>query len=193
MKKLLRYFLYFLPLTSCVNGPAGKLPALIVDHEGWGGDFTLHIAHVVELSPEKTLYTLVSDYSGKPVGFTLLMIDPMVKKPFVSSGITIRTLKDTSNNFLAALADIYGLRRPTTPFADSIIITYANLSAMIDTKKPDNWATAQLKLFMGDGSIELYMNIDRKSGTISFPEKDSSNRQDILKILSGQATTDSTK
>jgi hypothetical protein len=55
---------------------------------------------------------------------------------------------------------------------------------MADTKTPGNWSAAQTKLFLEDGSAELYMNIDQNTGTISFPEKDSANRADLIDAFS---------
>jgi len=131
------------------------------------------------------LYTLLSRYGNKPVGFYLILREPAGKNEFVSTGVTLRPMGgDTSNNFLMVLAQLYRVKRSNLVFADTVVATYANLNAMGDTGKPGNWAAAQYKLFFGDGSAELYMNIDRNAGAISFPEKDSANRADIIDAFS---------
>jgi hypothetical protein len=166
---------------------APSLPALKIDNEAWGGDFTIHIDQIKPLSEGKTLYTLLSSYSGKPVGFYLILREPPGKPEFVGNGVVLKPMGDTSNNFLEALSQIYGMKHSNLIFADSVIATYINLGNMSDVKKPGNWAAAQMKLFFGDGSAELYMNIDQNAGIISFPEKDSANRARLMDAFSKSA------
>jgi hypothetical protein len=119
-----------------------------------------------------------------PVGLYLTLRETASESGFVSKGVILRPMGgDTSNNFLTVLAQLYGVRRSNLVFADSAVATYANLSQMAHTNKEGNWAAAQFKLFFGDGSAELYMNIDRNAGTIAFPEKDSANRAGLLDAL----------
>jgi hypothetical protein len=193
MKKLSFFFWGLIILVACndagtsrsiYTGSSSSLPPLKVDPQNWGGDFTINIAQTQRISNEKTLYTLLSRYGDKPVGFYLLFRDPGGNKTFVDHGVVIRPMGDTSNNFLAVLAQIYGVKRSNIAFADSAVATYANLGNMADTNTPGNWAAAQTKLFFGDGSAELFMNIDKNAGTISFPEKDSANRADLIDAFS---------
>jgi hypothetical protein len=170
---------------SIYANSGSSLPSLKIDGGSWGGDFTINIAQTEPISTERTLYTLLSRYGDKPVGFYLILREPAGKSEFVSRGVILRPMGgDTSNNFLMVLAQLYGVSHSNLIFADTIVATYANLSAMGDTKTPGNWAAAQMKLFFGDGSAELYMNVDRNAGTISFPEKDSANRADIIDAFS---------
>ena len=193
MRKLFLYFFWLLPFfagnetsttRSIYPNSASSLPSLKIDLQNWGGDFTINIAQTHQISNEKTLYTLLSRYGDKPVGFYLVLREPAGNNTFVDHGVILRPMGDTSNNFLAVLAQLYGVKRSNIAFADSAVATYANLSNMADTKTPGNLAAAQTKLFFGDGSAELYMNINRNEGTISFPEKDSSNRHSLIDAFS---------
>jgi hypothetical protein len=166
------------------NSRYSSLPDLKVDKDDWGGNFTMNIAETHRFSNEKTIYTLLSKFEGKPVGFYLICKDPGGGSPFVEQGVTFKSMGDTSNNFLFALSQVYGVQRSNLYFADSIVATYVKLGDIAETKTPDNWIAAQTKLFFGDGSIELFMNIDQHNGIISFPEKDSSYRADIIGALS---------
>jgi len=192
MKKLFHCFFAVVLFSACndtgttqsINPASGSsLPSLKVVGQYWGGDFTINIAQTQRLSDEKTLYTLLSSYGDKPVGFYLIFREPKEKNMFVSNGVTLKPMGDTSNNFLAVLAQIYRIRSSNRVFADSVVATYAKLDDMAD-KTPGNWSAAQTKLFFGDGSAELYMNIDQNAGTISFPEKDSANRADLIDAFS---------
>jgi hypothetical protein len=193
MKKLFHCFFAVVLFSACNDtgttqsiypASGSSLPSLKVVDQNWGGDFTINIAQTQRLSNEKTLYTLLSRYGDKPVGFYLIFRKPEGKGMFVSNGVTLKPMGDTSNNFLAVLAQIYRVRDSNRAFADSVVATYAKLDDMADTKTAGNWSAAQTKLFFGDGSAELYMNIDQNAGTISFPEKDSANRADLIDAFS---------
>ena len=193
MKKLYLGFFGLLLFFACKDAgttrsiypdSGSSLPSLKINPQNWGADFSINIAQTQRISNEKTLYTLLSRYGDKPVGFYLVLREPEGKSMFVDHGVTLRPMGDTSNNFLVVLAQIYGVRRSNFAFADSAVATYAKLNDLADTKTPGNWAAAQTKLFFGDGSAELYMNIDRNAGTISFPEKDSANRASLIDAFS---------
>ncbi|MDO6433486.1 hypothetical protein Q4E93_22930 [Flavitalea sp. BT771] len=193
MKKLFFGFFGLLIFSACNDSGTSRSlytdigtssPSLKIDPQNWGGDFTINIWKTQHISHEKILYTLLSWYGDKPVGFYLILRKPEGKSIFVNHGATFKPMGDTSNHFLAVLAKIYGIRRSNLGFADSVVATYANLSDMADTQTPGNWAAAQTKLFFGDGSVELYMNIDQRAGTISFPEKDSANRAGLIDAFS---------
>jgi hypothetical protein len=165
-----------------------NLREMIVEKEdgNWGGDIVLHIERIEKISSEITAYKIISLYKGKPVGFNMTVKQPTKKDMFVNKGITFLALKDTSNNFLNALAEIYEVKSADTIFKDSITITYADLTAGTDLSKPGNWAAAQKKLFFetDDDNPELFLNIDEAAGTISFPEKDKDYRAGIIHALS---------
>lgn len=185
-------------LLSCNNGnekketPAengktvAKLSEMKVEKSdgSWDGDVMLHIQRTEKLSPEVTSYRIVSGFNNKPAGFDLIVKRPAKRTLFVSDGVTFRSLGDTSNNFLIALAAVYGLR-VNAPFIDSLTITYADLGAEMDLNKPGNQIAAQMKLFFetDDDAPELYLNIDEEAGTISFPEKDKGYRSGVLQAL----------
>ena len=199
MRRLIKVLLGLLVLSSCNNSKKDetptinneqteKLPEMIIDRssDGWGGDVSLYIKSTEKISSEVTLFKIVSDYNGNPVGFSLLLKRPKEKNMFVSKGLTFISLKDTSTNFLKALANIYRVERNDLVFGDSITITYADLAANVDLNKPGNWIAAQMKLFFetDDDNPELFLNIDEKARIISLPEKDSTYREGIIKALS---------
>jgi hypothetical protein len=125
-------------------------------------------------------------YQGKPVGFMIRIKEPLKKTMFVTGGITFITLKDTSNNFLAALAEIYKVKLIKKQFKDSLTISYADLTVGVDLNKPGNWIAAQKKIFFEtvDDSPELFLNIDLGAGEIAFPEKAHDYREGIIDALS---------
>lgn len=189
MQRLFLLYFLFAFLSAChepgdtrssATEGSNSLPPMEVDGQAWGADFSLHIARVQPVSQEVTVYTLLSQYSGKPVGFYLYLRKPKSKRKFVSGVCTLRPMADTSNNFLAALAGIYRVWPRSYVFADSVVGEYINLNEMPGANDPGSWTAAQTKLFFGDGSAELYMNIDLNSRTISFPEKDSAYRADLI-------------
>lgn len=156
------------------------------NEDNWGGDIVLHIQRTKKISAEITAYKVVSLYKGTPVGFDMIVKQPVKKDMFVNKGISFLALKDTSNNFLAALAEIYGVKFSNTGFVDSLTITYADLEAGTDLNKPGNWIAAQKKLFFetDEDTSELLLNIDEAEGTISLPEKDKDYREGIIRSLS---------
>jgi len=202
MKKIALPYAIALFIVSC-NDPASKeetatpvIPTspykemgIEKNNNNWGADIILHIQKAQKISAEITAFKIISGYKGKPVGFDLVIKRPLKKSPFIPDGITFRSLKDTSNNFLAALAEVYGLKIADPVFTDSLTIPYADLTADIDLNKPGNWTAAQMKLFFEteDDNYELYLNIDEKTGTISLPEKDGDYREGIIKALSKKA------
>jgi len=197
MKKILIPCFIVLLSVSCNDtenkdqpAPASGPKELIVEKsdDNWGGDIVLHIQHAEKISAEITLYKITSMYKGKPVGFDIVVKQPAKKNMFVSQGVSFLALKDTSDNFLRALADIYGygVEYNNAAFKDSLTITYADLTVGLDLNKPGNWAAAQKKLFFetGDDNPELFLNIDEAAGTISLPEKDKDYREGIIQALS---------
>jgi hypothetical protein len=192
-KRLFFSFFVLLPFFACNNigttqsiypDSVGSLPSLKIDAQNWGGDFTINIAQKQQISNDRIRYTLLSRYGDKPVGFYLDLREPGGNSTFVDHGVVLRPMGDTSNNFVAVLAQLYGVKRLNAVFADSAVATYVQLAEMAETKNPGNWSAAQKKLFFGDGSAEIYMNINPNEGTISFPEKDSANRADIVDAIS---------
>jgi len=151
-----------------------------------GSDIILNIDRTDKLSAEITAYRVLSVYKGKPVGFTMIVKQPTEKNMFVSKGITFLSLKDTSDNFLRALAEIYEVNFANAVFQDSITVSYADLTVGVDLNKPGNWIAAQKKLFFEteDDNPELFLNIDEVAGTISLPEKDKDYREGIIHALS---------
>lgn len=170
------------------EAPPSQLRQIEVDNssESFGGDIYLDIFDTTQVSPEITRYRILSMYKDKPVGFDLLLKKPSQKQMFVNDGITFLSLGDTSNNFLQALAEVYKLKKPLPSFVDSVTITYADLGSEVDLSKPGNWIAAQMKLFFqtDDNASELFMNINKKDGTIAFPEKDINYRAGIIEALS---------
>jgi hypothetical protein len=167
-----------------------QLPEIKVndDTQGFGADISMHIQKIEKISSELSKYVIVSNYQNTPAGFILLLKKPEGKKDFIADGITFKPLGgDTSKNFIRALAEIYKLKEDhSLTFKDSLTIPYYDLAANVDTKDPSNWIAAQIKMFFetDDDTAELFLNIDEKNSTISFPEKDSSYRAGILTALS---------
>ena len=164
-----------------------SLPEMKINHDdgSWGGDITLHIQSIEKISPEVTRYKIVSGHKGSPVGFDLIVERPFKHGMFVDEGVTFKSLGDTSNNFLRALAELYGMGLPNPVFVDSITVSYADLASGTDLNKPGNWIAAQMKLFFpsDEDTYELYLNVDEEPGTISLPEKDLEYRSGILKAF----------
>lgn len=172
--------------TPIKNG--SQLTEMQIDHsdQSFGGDITLHIYNLEVKSTEVTVFKILSQYKGRPIGFRLRLKKPIKRTEFVTNGVTLLSLGDTSNNFLSALAEVYQSKAKNLVFVDSITINYADLESIVDTKSPGNYTAAQTKLFFTtrDDQPELYMNIEIKNKTISFPEKDNSYREGILEALS---------
>ena len=156
------------------------------NQDNYGGDIILHIQRTERKSTEITMYRILSDYNGTPVGFDLLIKRPSKRTIFVSNGITLRSLGDTSDNFLRALAEVYGVKQSNYAFIDSITVTYADLGANVDLNKPGNWIAAQMKLFFetDENSYELFLDVDEQAGTISLLEKDEEYRSGVISALS---------
>jgi len=198
MKKIIPCIAILFFIYSCNNPATQKndssgqnvsdpqLPELVIDNGSWGADMILHIAKKENLAPELVKYTILSSYKNKPIGFLLFLKKPSKRALFVNNGAKFLPLGDTSNNFLSAMAQVYKISTKALLFKDSIVITYADLGAEMDTSKPGNWIAAQMKLFFvtGDDSPELFLNVDEKAATISLPEKDSSYRSGIIEALS---------
>ena len=175
---------------SNTNNPASgsNLKEMIVEKkdDNWGGDIILNIERADKISSEITAYRIISFYKGQPVGFNMILKQPTKKNMFITKGVTFLSLKDTSNNFLKALAEIYGVKFTNAEFKDSITISYADLTFGADLNKPGNWIAAQKKLFFetDDDNPELFLNIDEIAGRISLPEKDRNYREGIIYALS---------
>ena len=80
---------------------------------------------------------------------------------FVSKGLHFG-LKRYGDNFLIAMADLYGVKLTHAACKDSITITYADLTAGSDLNNPGNRITAKKKIFFetDDDNPELFLNID---------------------------------
>jgi len=199
MKAIFNSMLACILLTSCTGSDpnakgtnsatvSASLPEMQVDNsaQSFGGDISLHINSLEKIDQEITSYKILSAYRGKPIGFQFILKRPAENREFVEHGVTFKSLGDTSNNFLNALAEIYQIKKNNLVFVDSITVTYADLTYNFDSKTPGNWVAAQKKLFFEtkDDESELYLNIDNDRKIISFPEKDSSYRLSILEALS---------
>lgn len=74
----------------------------------------------------------------------------------------ISALKRYGDNFLIAMADVYGVKLTHAACKDSITITYADLTAGSDLNNPGNRIAAKKKIFFetDDDNPELFLNID---------------------------------
>jgi hypothetical protein len=188
MNKLTFYLLGFALFTSCGNAPTNtaslaptvSLPPNIGIHNQEGGyiEFTLSIASH-ELIDHGTKYTLLSNYGGTPVGFVLI-IKPSGDKKGALSTVIFRSMGDTSNNFVNALASIYQLKHENLRFPDSATASNINLRNFFGNESGTEVAAQNKLTFDTDEVPELLMNIYEGAGTISFPEKDPDNRQGII-------------
>jgi hypothetical protein len=163
------------------------IPPMIIQNDPQFGsiDISLHIQTIRLISTGIKRYTLLSTYQGEVVGFIIDMREKQ-SEAGAWNGIVFRSMGDTSNHFISALAKVYGIKKQDIEFVDSVQVTYIDLAGLYGEKKEGDWIAAQIKLFFNteDNSTEWLMNIDEQRQTIDFPEKGSEYREGIVEALS---------
>ncbi len=172
--------------------------------EGWVDVFLKMLSEVK--TEHSYIYEVQGLYKGKKVGFQLELnahiaagiIDgrPNPHGAFVSDAVKLTSLGQMSNDFIKALAELYGVPCENDFTTSTLSSTVYSLnSKAVDLEKPDIY---RLKVFLKDPKDELYselfLNINTDKREIELHEKDKSYRETIIKILSmtqGLAVTNS--
>jgi hypothetical protein len=176
------------------NTDTYPIKELIVDNgedEGWGADIRLSIVSFAETDSSK-LYTAISTYQGKKLGFLVSIPKKKEGDKGFASGISLKSIGTESDNLLQTLANLYNLKADSTmKFTNSISVTYVNLDEFaksLGAQDGGDYKTQnQYKIFYeGSGEdeyAELYLNISPTEHWIELREKDEEYRPIIIKFL----------
>ena len=128
-------------------------------------------------------------YKGKTVGFGLLL--SATKKLFqpLKIGVGINSLGEESDNFLKALAELYGETIPEqSKMKKYVPADFFILSNVEDKKECFDNMKVNVKMFFGntdenDHYCECFLNVDLPSKTVTFCEKDEEYRENIIRCF----------
>jgi hypothetical protein len=159
--------------------------------EGWGADLRLSIVNKSE-NDSAEIYTVVSSYEGKELGFLLTMKKTKEGKKGFGNGITLKSTGVTSDNLLRTLSKLYKQKEDTSlKFVSSVTVNYANLNELakeLGGQKEEAYVVAsEYKLFFegkaGEDYAELFLNINENEHWVELMEKDEEYRPSIIKFL----------
>ena len=136
-------------------------------------------------------------YKNKIVGIEVLLIndiepgivnDQISQNGFNKHGVIIKSIGEQSDEFLAALCELYSMKVSKNFRKHNISATIFSLNS---EKVNFNNSTSyyKFKIFLNDESneddyAELYINIDLKNQELEIFEKDNEYRKAIIKVFS---------
>jgi hypothetical protein len=131
-------------------------------------------------------------FSGQPIGFSIEVHPEWKDSPledasatFYWGRATVKSIGPPSDNFISALARLYGLPIPSRPMLPAIETQAVGLA--VDPRGIET-TRVPMKLFFHSESTEenyaeVFLNIDVSGGVVEFHEKDMEYRQPLLRAL----------
>lgn len=130
--------------------------------------------------------------ANQPIGFSFEIHPNWKESPLEGGGgvfywgkATIKSIGPASDNFVAALADLYGLQDPKFPMLPAIEVEVVGLDS--DPRRLESMPVKMKFFFNANASeeryAEVFLNTDVPSRLVQFHEKDTDYRQPLLRAF----------